>query len=318
MRVVVKATGDRYAGHLSIVGRSGRMSERDVEDPLCTDVVDALALVTALAVDPKATLSRPAPPPDSASAAPLAPRPDAVSPDSPAVMPALSSPPVATNAPLPNAPPPSSSVAARPSDSGLATSAPRWGVGVGATFVTMAAVAPDALAGGGGFGEIESRLPGLLAPSARLAIFAAGDGVFLKASLATFYLVAARADVCPARLGSRGVSIRACVATDVGSLVATGIVTNTTSGAGPDVTSARQAVVAWFDATALLRARWAPGHGRFFIEADGGILIPITRPNFGYDYTNPPYTLTKPKFTSQYPPKWAGPAGSLTAGLRFW
>jgi hypothetical protein len=295
VHVIVRPTGAKYAGHLSIVSRSGRASERDVQDALCSNVVDALALVTALAVDPNATLLLPAaasPPPAGPAEPPL----DAPPPDSPAIAPPPPPPPAAT------IPPP----AARPTSPPLAkprspSSAPRWGAGAGATFVTIAGIAPDPLVGGGAYGEIESRSPGSVAPSVRITVFATENGVLDTRTL-VFDLLAARADLCPWRIGSRTVSIRPCVAVDVGALYADGTKVN--------VTDPKSHTIAWFDAAALLRGRWAPGHGPFFIELEGGILVPVTRPSFYYGGADGIH---------QVDPLWAvAVAGSLAAGLRFW
>jgi len=298
VHVVVRATRDKYAGHLSIVGRSGRVSERDVEDALCSNVVDALALVTALAIDPKAMLLL-ASPPDATSAAPLAPPLDASSPNSTEVTPS----PV----PPPPARPQTLSASPRPGvpHAGSWGSAPKWGAGAGASFVTMSGIAPDAIAGGGGFGELESKSSRWFAPSVRLTVLAAENGVFMAHPTASYLLLAGRADVCPLRLGLRDWSIRPCVAADVGAVRAEG------NNLGP--VRGLTAWVAWFDAAALLRARWTPGRRRFFIEAEGGILIPITQPDFGYTDPN-----LKSGFLPQDRPDKPGAAGSLAAGLRFW
>jgi hypothetical protein len=149
------------------------------------------------------------------------------------------------------------------------------------------------------FAEVESMSRRVLAPSVRLAVLAAENGVFVSNPADGFRLLAGRVDVCPLRLGSRDLSLRPCVASDGGGLRAEGI----------DVTTPRTVVVAWFDVALLVRGRWAPGRGRFFLEAEGGILIPVTYPNFGYE--NPP------AFEHRYTPG-PGAAGSLAAGLRFW
>ena len=305
VHVVVTPTGGTYAGHLSIVGRSGRVSERIVEDVHCSEVIDALALVTALAVDPNATLSM-APAPPSASPAPTTPPLGAASPDSSVVTPLLSPPSVSATNPRPTRISSPSSVP-RASHPGSGAPGPKWGAAAGASFVTMSGIAPDALAGGGGFAEIESESRRWLAPSVRLTAFAAENGVF-KDRTVSFLLVGARADVCPVRLGSRDLSIRPCVSADLGEIRAEGIA----------VTSPQQAVVAWFDAAALLRARWAPGRGLFFVEGEAGILIPVTHPRYVYENPSPPNTMAKPAFPTQYNTPQAGAAGSLAVGLRFW
>jgi hypothetical protein len=301
VHVVVRSTTAKYAGHLSIVSRSGRVSERDVEDALCSDVVDALALVTALAVDPNATLSMPVPagPPPTG---PVTPSLAASSPEASAVTPTVSPPATRTSPPPEDA---HTSSASPPRSAPYAGSGPsRWGVGAGASFVTIAGIAPDALAGGGGFGEIESRSDQWFAPTVRLAVFGAENGAF-HTPTAIFVLVAARADVCPLRFGSRDLSIRPCVAADVGALYARGIQTQ--------VTFPQHAVVPWFDAAVLLRARWAPGGWLFFLEAEGGILVPVTRPSFFY--REPNSSLSQPPVDD---PGNVGVVGSFTVGMRFW
>ena len=292
VHVVGKPMGVTYAGHLSIVGRSGRVSERDVEDTLCADVVDALALVTALAVDPRATLSLAAPPeaPSAAGVPPLG----ASAPEVVTVIPLIAPLPAPTD-PLVPAPAQAASSPTDP-DQSSAPLAPRRGAHIGAAFVTMAGIAPDTLAGGGGFGELESRSLRWLAPSGRLTVFAAENGA-LASRTASFLLVAGRLDFCPVRVGSREVSLRPCAATDIGAVSAQGI--NAAPGRG-----VRGGEAGW-DAAALLRARWTPGKGRFFVEAEGGIFVPLNRSSFVYE--NP--------FKTIQTPWWAAPAGSLAMGV---
>jgi hypothetical protein len=293
VQVVVKPMGVTYAGHLSIVGRSGRVSERDVEDVLCADVVDALALVTALAVDPKAILSL-ASPPEATSAADALPL-GAGAPEGVTVIPLIAPAPAQATPPV-SAQPQTVSLAQPELDKSPAAAAPRRGIHVGATFVLMAGIAPDTLAGGGGFGEVESKAPGWLAPSGRLTVFAAENGA-LASRIASFLLVAGRLDFCPLRIGSREVSLRPCAAIDIGAVRAEGI----DADPGHGVPGGEP----WFDVAALLRARWAPGRGRFFVEVEGGIFVPLNRASFVYE--NPLKTIQTP---------WGvAPAGSLAMGV---
>src|SRR5688572_10869341 len=53
-RVVVHSTGSGYAGVLSVIDRNGKESVRRFEAESCDNVVVALALVAALAIDPNA------------------------------------------------------------------------------------------------------------------------------------------------------------------------------------------------------------------------------------------------------------------------
>jgi hypothetical protein len=296
VQVVVMPTGTTYAGHLSIVGRSGHVSKRDVEDALCVEVVDALALVTALAVDPNASLSPSGPAPvASAPVANAKPPAEGAAPEPVAVIPLVAPPPVAETArrPAPSRP--------READRSPSSPAPRWSVNLGASLVTTAGIAPDALAGGGGLGEIESGSRGWLAPSARLTLFVAANGVFesTTTSKADFLLLAGRVDFCPLRVGSRGLSLRPCVAVDIGAVRAEAVVDGVAGVEG------------WFDAAALVRARWAPGGGRFFVELEGGIFVPVNHSSF---VLKDAQGTTTPVDT----PWWAGPLGSLTTGVSLW
>ena len=288
--VAVRALGGTYAGHLSFVGHSGRVTERDVEDIDCSEVVDALALITALAIDPNAAVSPRTP--SLADASPEAQTPT----EAAAVDEGPTPPPQAGAVPLL---PTRLSVVPEPDES-TARRRTGWRSYLAGTFVTLAGIAPDTIAGGGVFGEIAPDTRRWLAPTARLTIFAAENGVFATRN-ASFLLVAGRMDVCPARVGSLDLSLRPCLAADIGGVRAEGI----------DVVVGGHGVPGsefWFDFALLLRARWAPGGGRFFVEAEGGAFVPLDRASFVYE--NPLETIDTPWFV--------GVDGSLAMGLRLW
>jgi len=285
VEVVVRPMGFTYAGRLSLVGRSGHISDREVEDTLCTDVVDALAFVTALAVDPDA---KPAPSP-----VPAASPPTQAGPGSPLALAPPPPPPPGLAPALAPAPTP---VPLAPTSPAPALSRSRWTGAAGASFVIFAGVSPDALTGGGVFGEIEYRARGVIIPSARLTVSASENGAF-EARKASFILLTGRADVCPVRFGTEAASIRACLAGDLGALRGEGIVVP-----HPDV-----AVGFWADGGALLRARWAPLAGWFFIEAEAGLLVPAIRKQFVFE---------KPIYDVDQPFSVVG-IGSFAAGVRF-
>jgi len=60
--VVISDTGDGYVGSLAVEG-GGDTSVRQLAAPRCDDLVAALSLIVALAIDPPGALRRPAPPP---------------------------------------------------------------------------------------------------------------------------------------------------------------------------------------------------------------------------------------------------------------
>jgi hypothetical protein len=183
VRVAISKTGSVFAGHLEITapGTLGTpMSVRDVTDDHCTDVVDALALVTSLAIDPNAAVTAVIPPrPPSPPWSPLA-----------------------LSLPLP--------------PDRVEAIAPRARWVVGAAFTVTTGVAPDALAGAAIYGELESDAAGFFAPSGRLGVAISENGVF-QAREAAFTQVVAHADGCPGRLQvGAGVTLRACVGVDAG------------------------------------------------------------------------------------------------------
>jgi hypothetical protein len=160
----------------------------------------------------------------------------------------------------------------------------------------MAGIALDTLAGGGGFGELESKSSRGFAPSSRFTLFAAENGAF-ETRTASFLLVAGRLDFCPLRIGSAELSLRPCVAADIGYVSAEGI--NAAPGRGLPGSEV------WADAAALLRARWTPGRGRFFVEAEGGVFVPLNRSSFVY--SNPTVTIDTP---------WdVAPTGAIAMGV---
>jgi hypothetical protein len=75
--IAVEGSGAAAAGKLTIVGRSGETTTREVSGQSCEQIVDALAFVVALALDPTASADRPpspsiSPTPPDAPAAPAA------------------------------------------------------------------------------------------------------------------------------------------------------------------------------------------------------------------------------------------------------
>ena len=301
VHVVVQPTGFTYAGHLSLAGHNGAISQRDVEDTLCSDVVDALALVTALAIDPNALLSV-AHPASSVSHLAIQPSPDVPLPPPIPPMP-------------PTAPPPTlaapSTPASRPTSQPNAPEAPgatasTWGGAAGAGFLVMAGLAPGALVGGRAFGDLESKSLGALAPSVRLGLIAAENGAFTT-PVARFLLLTTRVDACPWRIGSRELSVRPCLSGGLGALRATGI----------DVAHPTTRVDVWADVGALARGRWYPIGGRFFVELEGGILFPLNRPKFVFQAPPSPPN-SPPVNTPVYTPSPIAATGSLSGGMRFW
>jgi hypothetical protein len=278
VQVAVRPTGHSYAARLVIAGRQGARSTRDVEDSECANLVDALALITALAFDPDAPLL-PSPPVPAAALSTAQPsRPE----DAP-----VSLAPRAAEPPL-----------GRPAEH-LASAAPAtllgWHLNAAIEGDVMGGAAPDALVGGGGYGELASSGHRFLSPSVRLAFLGAVNGAFETRS-AAFTLLTARADGCPVRFGTDTFALRPCAAVEVGDLLARG-----TSVAKPASSGS-----AWFALSLLARAHWELRRPAF-LDVDGGVLVPVSRPTFVYQL--PSETVYRPS---------VAPAASISAGVRFW
>jgi hypothetical protein len=174
---------------------------------------------------------------------------------------------------------------------------------VGAAFTLTTGVAPDALAGGFVFGDVESDARGLFSPSGRLGVGFAANGAFQSAS-ATFTRTVAHADGCPLRLGpAGGVSLRACVGVDAGFVHAEAI--------HAPVPSVRDPF--WADVTLLGRGRWTMRS--LFVELEGGLMLPLTWVTFQTDSAPPNAPGGTLGTVYKVPP--AAAVASIGAGLRF-
>ncbi len=269
-RVTVRSNGARYVGHMSLVADSGLTRERDVEGDHCDQVVDALALVTALAIDPNAsfipsaapfhTLARSAGAMAKAEAAPV-PSAGATGP-SESLLDPLSHFPQAT----------ARDGLAERGTAASAPSVPAWAGSIGVSLFTLTGAAPDALAGAGAHAELACGARGrLLCPSGRISALGGVNGAFASRS-ASFLFGAARADGCPLRLGTEAISFRPCGAADVGLLRAQGL----------DIAHPVVAERLWNSLAALARGRWEPQSSRGFVEIEAGLAAPLLRPSFVY------------------------------------
>lgn len=177
---------ETIVGRLRIVDPLGETSERRIDGEQCEEVVSALALAAALAIDPEAS---------------TAPRADLRPPPPPPTRPPLGAQP----------PAPRAESGARLSLAlGLSAGAVR-----GPASETLFAAGPSVEA----FREGRGWQPAL-----RLTVLAAETGVLgPSAELATFRWAAARTELCPHRLGlGPALTLRACALVDAGVLYARG------------------------------------------------------------------------------------------------
>jgi hypothetical protein len=270
-------------GLLSITSLGGSVSRREVTGDTCSEVVSALALITALAIDPSAAT---APNPLGPSPAPAGE--EGVIQGAPVVVPP--DPALPTTAPAgavtpavqrPPAPPPE-----RPADRAPAiVSAPatgstdrlRWAVG-GEGHV-LAGLVPALGFGGGGFVDVTGTQHGHLVPSFRVAAFVADARVAFSSVVgATIDWFVARLEACPVRFAwTREWALSACAALDAGVIRSNG------SGLTFQVADDQP----WFAGAAIGRMSWSPP-GDFFVEAGGGVTVQVTRYSFYFERSGVP------------------------------
>ncbi len=213
MHVRVERRGETHAGRLWF----DEGAAREVAGGSCGEVVGALGLVAALAVDPEAS---------------MAPRP----------APAVEAAPATTEKREPERPPPPPPAAR--------SERTRFGIGVG----VEAAMIANAVGAGRVLGEIE--LPGaLFAPAFRVAV-ARSLSVDRTPALGTATLVWTKAaiDACPLRfdLVSDALALRPCAGFDIGVLRAEGSgVTDARSRSRPWMSTGAHARLVWSIASAF-------------------------------------------------------------------
>jgi hypothetical protein len=287
VRVRITRHEPKSVGRLVLWKSSGARA-REVESDDCGDVVSALALITALALDPDAA-SQPRP---AASASPAAPPPEPAAPPSSPPAPDAWAMPVA---PIP-APRPAQPPRLRPPPAPPAALPRVWVVGAHASAAF--AVTPRPLLGGGLFAE---RLwGGVRGVSARLGLELATTGSFdAGPGGVTFLRGAARLEGCPFFRPRQWLALGACLGAEVGFLRGEGL----RRGA---LASVEAATVPWAGLGLLPRAAIGVGE-RAVVGVGVGPTFPLVRRAFVFE--RPDYTIhAVPDVT------WTA---RLEAGVRF-
>jgi hypothetical protein len=230
-------------------------STRTVAGETCEDVVGALALVAAIAIDPTAIAAPPAPDPVPVSA-PLSP--PVPAPPTPDPLPRPDPPPVET-APL--------VLARSPAEPDRVPSrASRWRIDLGAGAEVRTAFAQTPLYGAAVAAGIRGR--GDLAPAIS-AGFAYDTG---SSAAARFALATGEADGCLHRALGRSWVLAPCVQVDLGQARATGV----------QVAHPGEANRLWSDVSALARARVHLTR-EIYAEASAGPSLSLTRPTYVFE-----------------------------------
>jgi hypothetical protein len=247
MRIAAEPAG--YRGEVVIAAAPSR----PLAAARCEDVVAALALVAALAIDgaaPGAAAAEPRLAPGAAAAEPrLAPGA------------AAAEPPPAPSVRAPAGRASAASAIAR------APAAPerRWAVEGAAAAAVGVGATPDALLGGGAFGRASR---GRLA--VELGLELGRDGTRAGEAAAVLSRALARPAACALARAGRA-TLGACAAIDVGAVRA----------AGDRIVNARAVTRLWLAAGAYGDARW-PAAGRWFGLVRAGLAAPIVRDRYRF------------------------------------
>ncbi len=289
--VRIRAHHRSFAGRITVREPDGTSTERAVAGESCAQVMTALALIAAVAVDPtaassggtaaaSATAASSTPPASSSSAAPAASSSSAPTsaPPASASPPPPPPPPPKPDEPNPDEPKPPDDAHEEPSPA----PPPRpgtWGFAVGAHAGAIDGVAPDVLLLLPIFVEA-AREGSFFAPAARLRFDRSGSGtVSSGGASAQFTWTAAALDLCPIKLGAGRFDARPCLRFEGGSLAAAGV----------DVQPSRSGARPWLSTGAAARGRFVV-IGPLFLEAEAALGLALVRDRF---FVEPSQTVFK-------------------------
>ena len=246
--VRVGAVGASFSGRLEIRSPDGRTAVRNVDAAICDEVSSALALISALAIDPNALMG-------NAKGTGKRQR--------------ESSPGSAAESDRQLHPPTEAEVAGLPPSGALEGSQPwRWSAGLAGHTTFLAS--PAAGYGGDIFVEAEAPVSSRLGPAVRMGIFLNQADVDLPTGAAArLRWVLMEVEGCPFRLGGTRVAIHPCMSFHLGAIY----------GEGRRINQPKQAVSLWSDVGSVLRLRLSVT-AQLLLEVQGGIMLPLHRPTF--------------------------------------
>ncbi|WP_437765984.1 hypothetical protein WMF27_26960 [Sorangium sp. So ce281] len=252
--VIIEQRDRRFIGRLSVRAADGTASDRDVAGDTCDDVVAALAVVTALAVDAQA------------GDAPVA-----------AATPAVSASPSAVAAPPPpvGAPPASAPPAGAPPAGNARARPPAPEPDATTHLVLGAQLLVGQMIGVPSFGARISAEPPLavttrgVGPARFDADLEVSSDVPVAGGSASFLRAALGADACPLGASLGVLRLSPC------ARVEGGLVSASRRGIAP----ARSVTRGWLALGLPVRAR-LPLWGPFVLDADAGVRLPLLRGGF--------------------------------------
>jgi len=241
--VAITEGGQESRGHLAIRAPDGAETEREVVGDTCEEVVSALALIAALAIDPHAKAGPTAAPVTPPTAAPL----NVAQPITPA---RAESPPHSEGA-------------------GRET----WHLGTSVGASVTGGIGPQLAAGGALAIQLVAPRTWPVVPGASLGFErASSDASDSPRGTATFTWTVGFLEVCPLRGWLGPVSLAPCARFEAGTL----------TGVGYDIVPSRSSTQAWAALGGAVRAEWSFA-GPLFVSLEGGLRAPFVQPTFFFE-----------------------------------
>ncbi len=214
LEISLRTAGDAIVGELRLTERDGSVRQRSVSFTTCAEAVEGLALITAVSLDPQASLAAHAPAP---AAAPKEPAPE------------VAAKTLTRSTPI------------------LTSRGSSFEAGLGAELSAAFNALPATAAGGALSVDVASASDGWFAPLLRGTVSHLElRGVPQGDAEASFSLTAATLSACPLRLGGRSLSLRPCAFATGGALHAWG------SGSTPDPQARTRPYWSWGGSLLLL------------------------------------------------------------------
>ena len=282
--ITISIAGTGFAGRIDMTDKQGARSTRKIEGPSCNEVMDAVALVCAVVVDPTAGMT--SKPPQPTQPAETQPQPEPPQPEPPApTQPAPTQP--APTQPAPTQPAPTQPAPTAPAAPAIAAPPPPptddgWDFRLGLQGVVTGLLTSDALFGGQLFVELSQRPAHRVAFDIRLSaqLSSAGE-VVVRDGGGSFSFYTGRAELCPLRaLASDELRLPLCLLGELGAVDAE----------GRDVEAPRQALRGWFSPGIAARFQWLL-HESVMLELEGSSAFPVTRHSYRFEPDSPLYTI---------------------------
>jgi hypothetical protein len=275
--VTIALEADITYGRLAITNVDGTLSTREVTGETCAEVVSALALMTALSIDPMAIVTPGSGPQAQEPSTDGAPTPG-VNPSKPsetarpAGKPAPDIPSERRQASTPKPVTPDGAIDAHSGAvASESTPHPRWAMGGGGE--ALVGLAPVWGLGGGVFVAVEGKARGHFVPAFRASFStAAASAEFPQATGAGLVWLLAGFEACPLRFAwSTELSTSFCGELQGGVLHS--------GGASAGLQRNYDAYMPWVAAGALSRVAWAVSD-HWFVEGAAGLTVPLIRYHF--------------------------------------